>query len=98
MLFQSQMVNPELTELQLHQFVSLLVNLAFLRENPRFASSKDTSKLKEETVPVLQCVQNMLNEFLPRMSTGNAADFKTVSCPPLVRSTWKEQREGLRLL
>ena len=70
--------NPELTELQLHQFISLLINLAFLRENPRFVMSKDPAKVKEETVPVLQCAQNMLNEYLPRMQTGNAAEFTQV--------------------
>jgi hypothetical protein len=31
---------------------------------------------KEETVPVLQCVQNLMNEFLPRMQKGNAAEFR----------------------
>jgi len=70
--------NPELAELRLHQFISLLVNLAFLRENPRFASTKESAKAKEETVPVLQAVQNMLNDFLPKMQTSNAAEFRVV--------------------
>lgn len=72
------MPNPELAELRLHEFISLLVNVAFLRDNPRFVLSKDPNKMKEETVPVLQCVQNMVNEHLPRMQTGDAAAFVTV--------------------
>ena len=29
-------------------------------------------------MPVLQCVQNLMNEFLPRMHKGNAAEFQQV--------------------
>ena len=58
------------------QFLTLMIRLAFGRDNPRYVAAKESKK--EETVPVLQCVQNMMNEFLPRMHKGNAAEFRAV--------------------
>ena len=53
-----------------------MMHLAFGRDNPRYVAAKESKK--EETVPVLQCVQNLMNEFLPRMHKGNAAEFRSV--------------------
>ena len=53
-----------------------MVHLAFGRDNPRYVAAKESKK--EETVPVLQCVQNLMNEFLPRMHKGNQAEFRTL--------------------
>ena len=53
-----------------------MVHLAFGRDNPRYVAAKESKK--EETVPVLQCVQNLMNEFLPRMHKGNQAEFRSV--------------------
>ena len=58
--------------------MTLLISLSFYRENPRYIMSKDPSKTKEETVPVLQCVQNMFTEYLPRMHSGDASEFTQV--------------------
>ena len=55
----------ETLSLGIEQFITLLVHLAFGRDNPRYVAAKGSKK--EETVPVLQCVQNMMNEFVPRM-------------------------------
>ena len=56
----------ETLSIGVEQFLTLFVHLGFCRDNPRYVFSKESAK-KEETVPVLQCVQNLVNEFLPRM-------------------------------
>ena len=65
----------ETLSLGIEQFLTLMIRLAFGRDNPRYVAAKESKK--EETVPVLQCVQNMMNEFLPRMHKGNAAEFRS---------------------
>ena len=66
----------ETLSLGVEQFITLMVHLAFGRDNPRYVAAKESKK--EETVPVLQCVQNLMNEFLPRMHKGNSAEFRSV--------------------
>ena len=66
----------ETVSLGMDQFLSLMIRLAFGRDNPRYVAAKESKK--EETVPVLQCVQNMMNEFLPRMHKGNQGEFRQV--------------------
>ena len=66
----------ETLSLGIEQFITLMVHLAFGRDNPRYVAAKESKK--EETVPVLQCVQNLMNEFLPRMHKGNAPEFRSV--------------------
>ena len=73
----------ETLSLGVEQFFTLLVHLAFCRDNPRFAQGKDVgfagdTSVKPPQVPVLQSVQNMLNEFLPRMHKGNQKEFQMV--------------------
>ena len=65
----------ETLSLGVEQFITLMVHLAFGRDNPRYVAAKESKK--EETVPVLQCVQNLMNEFLPRMHKGNSAEFRS---------------------
>ena len=50
----------ETLSLGVEQFITLMVHLAFGRDNPRYVAAKESKK--EETVPVLQCVQK---ESLP---------------------------------
>ena len=57
--------------LGIEQFITLMVHLVFGRDNKRYVAAKESKK--EETV-VLQCVQNLMNEFLPRMHKGNQAE------------------------
>ena len=64
----------ETLSLGVEQFLTLMIRLAFGRDNPRYVAAKESKK--EETVPVLQCVQNLMNEFLPRMHKGNASEFR----------------------
>ena len=64
----------ETLSLGVEQFLTLMIKLAFGRDNPRYVAAKESKK--EETVPVLQCVQNLMNEFLPRMQKGNAEEFR----------------------
>ena len=66
----------ETLSLGVEQFSTLMVHLAFGRDYPRYVAAKESKK--EETVPVLQCVQNLMNEFLPRMHKGNQAEFRQV--------------------
>ena len=67
-------LQDETLSLGVEQFLTLMIRLAFGRDNPRYVAAKESKK--EETVPVLQCVQNMMNEFLPRMHKGNAVEFR----------------------
>ena len=67
-------LQDETLSLGVEQFITLMVHLAFGRDNPRYVAAKESKK--EETVPVLQCVQNLMNEFLPRMHQGNAAELR----------------------
>ena len=61
------------------QFLTLVVNLAFFRENPRYTPYLEGApKLTQETVPLLQCVKNLLNDAMPRMRTGDTASFREV--------------------
>ena len=69
--------------LGVEQFFTLLVHLAFARDNPRFYSGKDIgfpgdTSVKPPQVPVLQCVQNLMSDYLPKMRKGNAAEFRQV--------------------
>ena len=66
----------ETLSLGVEQFLTLMIRLAFGRDNPRYVAAKESKK--EETVPVLQCVQNLMNEFLPRMHKGNQKEFQMV--------------------
>ena len=60
-------------------FITLLINVAFYRDNPRYVMQMaGAPKMSQETVPLLQCVQNMFNEFLPKMKTGTAGEFTMV--------------------
>ena len=49
--------NPETVDLGMENFLTLMVCLAFGRDNPRYQFAKESAGKKEETVPVLQCVQ-----------------------------------------
>lgn len=49
--------NPETVDLGMENFLTLLVTLAFCRDNPRYVFAKESASKKEETVPVIQCVQ-----------------------------------------
>ena len=49
--------NPETVDLGMENFLTLLVTLAFCRDNPRYVFAKESAGKKEETVPVIQCVQ-----------------------------------------
>ena len=63
--------------LSLAPFLTLLVNLAFYRENPRYTPPlAGAPKLTQETVPLLQCVKTLFNDTVPRMRTGNIAEFR----------------------
>ena len=67
------------TSLGVEQFLTLLINLAFYRENPRYTPQlPGAPKMTQETVPLLQCVTNMMTEFLPKMKTGNKTEFTAV--------------------
>ena len=67
------------TSLGIEQFLTLLVNLAFYRDNPRYVPHMaGAPKMTQETVPLLQCVQNMMTEFLPKMKTGITEEFRQV--------------------
>ena len=70
------------TSLGIEQFLTLLVHLAFFRDNPRFtpvlAGAPKLQSDMRETVPVLQCVTNMITEFLPKMRKGDTAEFRQV--------------------
>ena len=60
-------------------FVTLLVHLAFNRENPRYSAQlAGAPKLTQETVPVLQCVKNLFGDSLQRMRTGDVKDFRNM--------------------
>jgi hypothetical protein len=61
----------------MENFLTLLVTLAFCRDNPRYVFAKESAGKKEETVPVIQCVQMIMNEFLPRMDKGTNIEFRT---------------------
>ena len=69
--------NPETVDLGMENFLTLLVTLAFCRDNPRYVFAKESAGKKEETVPVIQCVQMIMNEFLPRMDKGTNIEFRT---------------------
>ena len=61
------------------QFLTFLVHLAFFRENPRYMPElTGAPKLTQETVPVLQCVTNMIDKFLPKMRKGEQEEFRQV--------------------
>ena len=61
------------------QFLTFLVHLAFFRENPRYMPElTGAPKLTQETVPLLQCVKNMLSDALPRMRTGDPMEYRKV--------------------
>lgn len=49
--------NPETVDLGMENFLTLLIALAFCRDNPRYQLAKESAGKKEETVPVIQCVQ-----------------------------------------
>ena len=67
------------TSLGIEQFLTLLVHLAFYRDNPRYAPQlTGAPKLTQETVPVLQTVNNMIGQFLPKMRKGDQAEFRMV--------------------
>ena len=67
------------TSLGIEQFLTLLVHLAFYRDNPRYAPQMaGAPKMTQETVPVLQTVQNLMNEFLPKMKQGTQKEFSMV--------------------
>ena len=69
--------STDLASLGMANFLTLLVHLAFFRENPRYtAQLEGAPKLTQETVPLLQCVKNMLQESMPRMRTGDSAIFR----------------------
>ena len=75
--------DPDSLSLGIEQFFTLLVHLAFARDNPRYASGKDVGfpgdkTTKDPQVPVLQCVENLMNSFLPKMHKGNQKEFQMV--------------------
>ena len=48
-------------------------------ENPRYAPQMEGApKLTQETVPILQCIKNMLNDSVPRMRKGDQDEFRQV--------------------
>ena len=74
---------PESLSLGVEQFFTMLVHLAFARDNPRFYAGKDVGfpgdkSVKGPQVPVLQAVTNLMNEFLPKMHKGNQKEFQMV--------------------
>ena len=68
-------------ELNLQEFLNMLVRIAFWRANPTFGNfidkDGDGKKDKEEVVPVAFALSNMLNEIiLPRAKRENSAAFR----------------------
>ena len=79
-----ELESEDLAALSMSDFLTLLVHLAFFRENPRYAAQMEGApKLTQETVPLLQCVKNMLSEAMPKMRTGEAA--MSTGCKPFLR-------------
>ena len=71
--------SPDLGQLSISQFLTLLINLAFYRENPRYTPQLEGApKLTQTTVPLLQCIKNMLNDAMPKMRKGDNDDFRMV--------------------
>ena len=49
--------NPETVDLGMENFLTLMITMSFCRDNPRYVFAKESAGKKEETVPVIQCVQ-----------------------------------------
>ena len=80
----SDLESADLGSLTMAGFLTLLINLAFYRENPRYTPQLEGApKLTQTTVPLLQCVKNLVNDNLPKMRTGDTASFRLVRTPAL---------------
>ena len=64
---------PELVQLTLPQTLSLLIHLAFYRSNVRYSVGKDGPK--DVQVPVVQVVQGLVKEMIPKAKKMAGADF-----------------------
>jgi glucan phosphorylase len=61
------------TSLGVEQFLTLLINLAFYRENPRYTPQlPGAPKMTQETVPLLQCVTKLRKRRRSCARQGNA--------------------------
>jgi len=69
-------IPPEQVQLQLHEFLGLLVRLVFLRQNPRYGRKESKGTAAPEVVPVARCLAKFVAETLPSMGKGSRDEFR----------------------
>ena len=66
---------PELARVNIAQFCTLLVNLAFFKENPKYVHATDKDKKSLQTA-VVKCLTSFLSDTLPRLQSDNTQEMR----------------------